>query len=78
MNVTILFFGMLAEETQTSRLEINTDSVNITGLKTEILNLFPGLRKFSFGIALNETIISGDTKLTPQSRVAFLPPFAGG
>lgn len=78
MNITVLFFGMLGEETRTSILELNTASINLNDFENEVLNLFPGLKKFTYGIAVNETIVQQNVKLLPGSKVAFLPPFAGG
>ncbi|MCC7455285.1 MAG: MoaD/ThiS family protein [Crocinitomix sp.] len=78
MNVTVLFFGMLAEVTQTSVLELNTNSMHLTDFQNEVLNLFPDLKKMSFKIAVNEKIVEEDVPLTAFSKIAFLPPFAGG
>ncbi len=78
MNVTVLFFGMLAEVTQTSVLELNTNSNRINDIKNEVLSLFPALKKMSFKIAVNEKIIEEDFSLESFSKIAFLPPFAGG
>jgi molybdopterin converting factor small subunit len=78
MNITILFFGMLAEETHTSILELNTASRKLRELENEVLNLFPVLKNLTYGIAVNEIIVQNDVKLSTGSKVAFLPPFAGG
>jgi molybdopterin converting factor small subunit len=78
MNITILFFGMLAEQTKTSILELETTSKKISELENEVLSLFPALKKLTYGIAVNEIIVQNDVKLSSGSKVAFLPPFAGG
>lgn len=78
MNITILFFGMLAEQTKTSILELETSSKKISELENEVLSLFPTLKKLTYGIAVNEIIVQNDVKLSSGSKVAFLPPFAGG
>lgn len=78
MNITILFFGMLAEETRTSILELDTASLKLRDLENEVLELFPVLKNLTYGIAVNEIIVQNNVKLSPSSKVAFLPPFAGG
>ena len=78
MNITILFFGMLAEETRTSILELDTASLKLRDLENEVLGLFPVLKNLTYGIAVNEIIVQNNVKLSPSSKVAFLPPFAGG
>jgi len=69
---------MLAEETQTSILELNTNSIRLSDFEKEVLDLFPKLKNMSFKIAVNETFANGEVELTSKSKVAFLPPFAGG
>lgn len=78
MNITVLFFGMLAEKTQTSNLELITNAISVGEFEIEVIALFPVLKNMTFKIAMNENIVSKETKLQPQSRLAFLPPFAGG
>ena len=78
MNVTVLFFGMLAEKTQTSNVELITNANSVGDIEIEVMALFPALKNMTFKIAMNENIVSKETKLQPESRLAFLPPFAGG
>lgn len=77
MRVKILLFGILADESGCSSLDIN--DVNNLDELIKILKLkFPVLKKSSFAIAVNLTVVGGNIKLNDNDEVALLPPYAGG
>lgn len=78
MPITVLFFGRLAELTQTHKVELQTTAGSVRELETNILELFPTLQNQPYTLALNETITDRDKPIFDSARFAFLPPFAGG
>lgn len=80
MNVTLKYFGLLAEITQSSeeQLELKSETKTLSELKQNIENRFPDFQKTSYSMALNQTICNPEVLLQEQDVIAFLPPFAGG
>jgi molybdopterin converting factor small subunit len=77
MDISILFFGVLAEVTGTSRKHY-MDIKSFDDLKKRIRDDFPEIAHYSFRIAVNNKIVNEDPLLRPDDEVAYLPPFAGG
>lgn len=77
MEITIKYFGQIAEVTQREEeiLEISEGTVS------ELLNIlnskYDGLKHKDFQIAQNQGLVSKETVLTGQ-EIALLPPFSGG
>jgi len=77
MQITIKYFGQIAEVTQTHEeiLEIKN------GLVSDLLELlnskYIGLKNKDFQIAQNQEIVSIETELS-GAEIALLPPFSGG
>lgn len=77
MEIKVLFFGILAEVTQTTfRHYRNVGSIN--DLKIRIEDEFPEIVHYRYRISVNNEIKSDDPDLQDGDEVAFLPPFAGG
>jgi molybdopterin converting factor small subunit len=76
-NVYVSLFGALADVTGNRLLVIN-DVKDIQSLNKSLHNAFPGLKKFSYKIALKQRFVNGNEMLINGDEVALLPPFAGG
>ena len=72
----VLLFGLIAEQAGTDRLVVEAGTLN--GLRTRLLERIPQLVKLSYAIAVDRTVVHGDTPLTGSEEIAVLPPFAGG
>lgn len=77
MQLTIKYFGMLAEITQRKEEAIQIESDTISELLDALNIKYPKLKEKRFQIAQNNELVSKDTKLQ-ASEIALLPPFAGG
>jgi len=77
MDISVLFFGVLAEVTGTSRKHYR-DIKSFVDLKYRIEDDFPELVHYNFRIAVNNEIINEDLLLRDGDEVAYMPPFAGG
>ena len=78
MKITVLFFGMLAEQIKTSKVEIETNVVSVGDLEKAILDEYPALKNKTYSMALTESIVTRSAKIEAAGTLAFLPPFAGG
>ncbi|TFG44094.1 MAG: MoaD/ThiS family protein [Bacteroidia bacterium] len=77
MDISVLFFGVLAEVTGT-RIKHYRDIKSFGDLKQRIGDDFPEIVHYNFRIAVNSKIINEDPLLSPGDIIAYLPPFAGG
>ncbi len=77
MEITVLFFGVLAEVTGT-RIKHYRDIMSFGDLKHRIGDDYPEIVHYNFRVAVNNKIINDDPLLSPGDVVAYLPPFAGG
>ncbi len=77
MEITILFFGQLAEVTGKSSQKLS-DITDTDELKKKLQQQYPALVELTFSIAVNKKIIQQKTLLNPEDEVALLPPFSGG
>lgn len=77
MAIKVMLFGQLAGLAGKSSLEI-ADAADTQTLQQVIHASFPGLACITYRIAVNRKIISENTTLTPETTIAFLPPFSGG
>jgi molybdopterin converting factor small subunit len=77
MEISVLFFGILAEVTGTSRKHYRGIK-SFVDLKQRIRDDFPEIIHYSFRIAVNNKIVNEDPLLRPDDEIAYLPPFAGG
>ncbi|PJB11768.1 MAG: molybdopterin synthase sulfur carrier subunit [Flavobacteriales bacterium CG_4_9_14_3_um_filter_40_17] len=77
MEISILFFGQLAEIIGKPSLSLSNVS-NTDDLKAHLQQQFPALEEMTFSIAVNKNIIQQNTHLNAGDEVALLPPFSGG
>ncbi len=77
MNITIKYFGLIAEITKQNEETIDFSGHSITELLEYLKSKYPDLENKDFQMAQNQELVSNDTKITGQ-EVALLPPFAGG
>jgi molybdopterin converting factor small subunit len=77
MEISVLFFGVLAEVTGTQRKHYRSVK-SFVDLKCRIEDDFPEIVHYNFRIAVNNKILNEDPLLSLGDEVAYLPPFAGG
>jgi len=77
MKVKILFFGILQEASGKQEMILNGINDSDT-LQNQLKSLIPGLKDFTFRLAINEEFIDSNCTLKEGDIVAVIPPFAGG
>ncbi|MDC8002476.1 MoaD/ThiS family protein [Aureisphaera galaxeae] len=77
MNLTIKYFGMLAEATQCQEEEFLFSQESVSDLLKMLFVKYPELEEKDFQVAQNNQIVSKDSKIE-TTEIALLPPFAGG
>jgi molybdopterin synthase sulfur carrier subunit len=77
MEISVLFFGILADVTGTYRKHYR-DIRSFDDLKHRIEDDFPEVVHYNFQIAVNNKIVNEEPLLRQGDEVAYLPPFAGG
>ncbi len=77
MKVKILFFGILSEAVGKQEMILNDISDSET-LQNHLVSLIPGLKDYTFRLAINQEFIDSNCTLKEGDIVAVMPPFAGG
>ena len=77
MKVKILFFGILREATGKQEMTLNDINDSET-LQNHLTSLIPGLKDYTFRLAINQEFIDSNCTLKEGDIVAVMPPFAGG
>lgn len=78
-SISVLLFGMLAENVGRPRLEIDADRArDIEALLGFLRAEFAPLRTAKFAVAIDEEIRNDNAPLSAGMTVALLPPFSGG
>lgn len=77
MNITIKYFGQIAEVTKQTNETISFPNHLVSELIEHLYAKYPELKNKSFKVAQNQELVSDSTKLT-GGDIALLPPFAGG
>jgi molybdopterin synthase sulfur carrier subunit len=75
--IEVIFFGQLTDSTGVSSVLVE-DVANTETLIDVIKSLYPSLESSKYMVAVNNTMVTENTILTPGSKVAFMPPFSGG
>jgi len=79
MELTLLYFGMVAEATGTKTELLSFDSpTNTSFLKSLLIEKYPLLHNIEFNFSLNQQLIKENTIIKKEIEIALLPPFAGG
>ncbi|MBN1108248.1 MAG: MoaD/ThiS family protein [Bacteroidales bacterium] len=77
MEIKVLFFGVLAEVTETMfRHYRNVES--FSDLMLRIRDDYPTIAHYTYRVAVNNELVNDEPQLRDQDEVAFLPPFTGG
>jgi molybdopterin converting factor small subunit len=77
MKIKVLVFGQLSDITGDNILELS-DIRDTDQLIFKLNNLFPALKNVRYACAVDQKVISSNTRLSDDCTVALLPPFSGG
>ncbi len=77
MGIDVLFFGVLADVTGTSRKHYS-GAGSYDDLWHRVMDDFPEVIHYNFRIALNNEIVTGSPAISDGDEVACIPPFGGG
>jgi molybdopterin converting factor small subunit len=77
MEISVLFFGVLAEVTGAHRKHYRGIQ-SFGDLRHRIEDDFPEIAHYNFRIAVNNKLMNEEPLLNQGDEVAYLPPFAGG
>ena len=77
MQLTIKYFGLLAEVTRRSEEQLEFSGRIINELLETIYLKYPKLKEKDFQVAQNNEIVSKNI-IIKHTEIALLPPFAGG
>jgi molybdopterin synthase sulfur carrier subunit len=77
MNITIRYFGQIAEVTCQEEESLEFSGTLISELLNALYSKYGLLKAKDFQVAQNQELVSIETKLTGH-EIALLPPFAGG
>ena len=77
MNISIKYFGQLAEVTKQEEESVEFSKHSISDLVESLFVKYPDLKNKDFKVAQNQELVSVDAKIT-GAEIALLPPFAGG
>ena len=75
--IEVIFFGQLTDATGVSSVMV--EEVGNTDMLINMMKMrYPSLASSTYMVAVNNTMVTETTMLTPGSKVAFMPPFSGG
>lgn len=77
MEIKVLYFGVLAEVTQTMFRQYS-GIISFSHLMQRINDEYPDFAHYTYRIAVNSELQNEEPQLKNNDEVAFLPPFAGG
>ncbi len=77
MNISIKYFGLIAEITQCNQEYIDFSKGSLNELLAELYIKYPRLKEKDFQVAQDQELITNETLLNGE-ELALLPPFAGG
>ena len=77
MTIQVKFFGLLADVTGKSEMELQ-NMIDTDSLRQKVIAVFPNLSNYKFVVAVNKKIVNRNEKLQTGDVAAFLPPFGGG
>ena len=77
MNITVKYFGQIAEITKTKSEVVSFSNDTVSELMVFLYTMYPELKNKSFKVAQNQKLVFNNDKLT-GAEIALLPPFAGG
>ncbi len=75
--IEVMFFGQLTDSTGVSSVMV--EEVANTDMLIDMMKMrYPSLASSKYMVAVNNTMVTENTIITPGSKVAFMPPFSGG
>ncbi len=74
--VKVLYFGIAQEIAGTAEEEFAAEST--AGLRKMIAEKYPRMKTVRFRLALNDRLLTAESSLKGNDKIAVLPPFAGG
>jgi len=74
--VRVLYFGAAQEATGKSEETIR--AADTASLRNQLISRYPALKQIPFRMALNRTLLKGDSGLQKSDTIAIMPPFQGG
>jgi molybdopterin synthase sulfur carrier subunit len=77
MNLTIKYFGLLAEITECSEETLEFSKTSVSDLLEVLFEKYPDLKEKDFQVAQNLEIVS-KVAILSNTEIALLPPFSGG
>jgi len=76
MNITVYFFGILSDVTQTS-FKYYSNVGSLDDLRLRIKDDFPGITHYEYRVLINSKIPYNDPVLNDGDEVALVPPLTG-
>lgn len=74
--VKVLYYGIAQEIAGTVEEEFAVEGT--AGLRKMIAEKYPRMNTVSFRLALNDRLLTSDSSLKENDKIAVLPPFSGG
>jgi len=74
--VRVLYFG--AAQEATGKSEETIMAADTASLRNQLISRYPALKQIPFRMALNRTLLKGDSGLQKSDTTAIMPPFQGG
>jgi len=53
-------------------------AADTASLRNQLISRYPALKQIPFRMALNRTLLKGDSGLQKSDTIAIMPPFQGG
>ncbi|HEY9083564.1 MAG TPA: MoaD/ThiS family protein [Vicingaceae bacterium] len=78
MELSLNYFGMIAEATNIQQEKIDIDVQTINDLKLKLVEKYPTITKLNYQFAVNQHLVEDNFQLNNGDEIALLPPFAGG
>ena len=77
MKTRIVAYGPITDFFQERHLTLSFPDT-AEGVRQQIVAAMPDIADQSFSIAVDDALVSPDTRMESASEIALLPPFAGG
>lgn len=78
MELSLNYFGMIAEATNIQQEKLDVDVQTINDLKLTLIEKYPAITKLNYQFAVNQHLVEDNFQLNNGDEIALLPPFAGG
>ncbi|SHJ30570.1 MoaD/ThiS family protein [Aquimarina spongiae] len=78
MQLTIKYFGMIAEATTMPEEQLQIEHCSVSELLEKLKIAHPKLNHMDFKVAVDQQLVQENYTITKEAEIALLPPFAGG